>query len=186
MFTPLDVWEPASRKPVEVSGVRGELVREIAVWGGGERRRQAQITCVVILLFTSRDFFFSPYRLCCCSQHPIETCSGPRSQLSFSSLQPEVWESWWLCTILANCHGDGGGGSAFPTGSEPVALSTFCSSTKLICLKETVISSDEELCHLTSASCSVTAYMKQSVAFNGWIWGRICEVKEVAMMFVFS
>lgn len=60
MFTPLDVWEPASRKPVEVSGVRGELVREIAVWGGGERRRQAQITCVVILLFTSRDFFFPP------------------------------------------------------------------------------------------------------------------------------
>lgn len=84
-------------------------------WGWGQRRRRAQITCVVMLFFffffTSRDCF-SPYRLCCCSQHPIETCSGPGSQLSFSSLQPEVWERERAddCTILANCHGDGGRG----------------------------------------------------------------------------
>ena len=62
-------------------------------WGWWQRRRQAQITCVVMLFFffTSRDCF-SPYRLCCCSQHPIGTCSGPGSHLSFSWLQPEVCE----------------------------------------------------------------------------------------------
>lgn len=55
----------------------------------------------------------------------------------------------------------GGGWSAFPTGTEAVALSTFCSSAKLICLKETVVSSNEGLCHLTFASCSVIVYVKQ-------------------------
>lgn len=46
-------------------------------------------------------------------------------------------------------------GSAFPTGTEPMSLSTLCSSTKLICLKETVVSSGESRCHLTFSSCSV-------------------------------
>lgn len=45
---------------------------------------------------------------------------------------------------------------------EPVSLSTFCSSTKLISLKETVVSSGEDLCHLTFSLCSViVVYVKQ-------------------------
>lgn len=36
-----------------------------------------------------------------------------------------------------------------------MSLSTLCSSTKLICPKETVVSSGEDLCHLIASSCSV-------------------------------
>lgn len=46
-------------------------------------------------------------------------------------------------------------------GTEPVSLSTFCSSTKSICLKETVVSSSEDLYCLTFSSCSVIVYVKQ-------------------------
>lgn len=58
--------------------------------------------------------------------------------------------------------------SAFPTGTEPVSLSTFCSSTQLICVKETVVSSGEDLYRFTFSSCSVIVdNVKQSHLMAG-------------------
>ena len=152
MGTLLDVWKPARESQWRSLG---------AGWGrGGERLRypvlwycflSSRAVSILLLLrsASSRDVFWA--------REPVALLHAAWS----------LRESWWLCTILANCHGavgrggGVGGWSAFPTGAEAVALSTFCSSTKLICLKETVVSSSEDLCHLTFASCSVIVYVTQ-------------------------
>lgn len=147
----------------------------VSLWGGAGR--QAQITGIMMLVFDLGRFFSHPACLCHCSQHPMETPPGLLSQWPLSSLQPGVRELMAVHNFSKLSWG-WGEGRACPTGTEPASLSTLCASTKLICLKETVVSSGEGplsphrsflLCH----SC-----LSEAVALHGQTGGGICEVRK--------
>lgn len=179
MVTLLDVWKPA-REP---------QWKSLGVGVGAEEERGSDNLCCNTAFLPQELFFFIllPVLLQSASNRDVFWAQEP-----IVLLLEAAWslrESWWLCTVLANCRGDAGRGeaggwSAFPTGTEALAFSTFCSSTKVISLKETVGSSSEHLCDLTFCS-TLRPCLREAVAFDGWTWGWIYEVRKL-VTFVFS
>lgn len=142
-----------------------------SLWDGGGR--QAQITGIAILGFDLGRFFFFPPCLPVLLQsasHRDACLLGSWANGLSPRCSPES-ESWWLCTILANCHGAGGRGVF-----SPVSLSTLCASTELICLKEAVVSSEEDLCHLIAPLRPVIVVcVKRWHLWSDWgrdLWGQ--------------
>lgn len=122
----------------------GELLwkarRSLLSWGQSSERRGAQITRVVILLFGFQFFFIRFTCFCCCSQRPVEQCSRPRVCLLTTGVRGLSGLRRLKAVQFQQIVMGMGGGEYFPHWHRPVSLSTFCSSTELICLKETVVS----------------------------------------------
>lgn len=163
------------------------------VSGGGsgvQRRRQAQITCIMILCFYFRRFFFSPLvSMLLQSASNRDVFWTPEPIVFLLTAAWSLRESWWLCTILANCHGADGGRGTGGSGGECFPHRNRANVIEHIVFKYKVDLSEgdsgqqwwEPLSpHLFFVLCHCLC---EAGALNGWTRGRICEVRKWQPLF---
>lgn len=156
MVTLLDVWKPA-REP---------QWKSLGVGVGAEEEGSSDNLCCNTAFLPQRAFFpiLLPVLLQSASSRDVFWAQEP-----IVLLLKAAWSLRRLMAVhnfsklsLGMLGGERRGGwSAFPTGTGALALSTFCSSTKVISLKRRRGSSNEHLCDLTFAPRSVLVYVKQ-------------------------
>lgn len=123
-----------------------------SLWG--RAGRQAQITGIVILVFDLGRSF--PTLPACAAAVSIpwrcllgSWANGLSPRCSLES------ESWWLCTILANCHGAGGRGVLAPQGQSRCHRAHCVQVQSWSVWRRQWSAVGRDLCHLIAPSCSV-------------------------------
>lgn len=180
MVTLLDVWKPA-REP---------QWKSLGVGVGAEEERGSDNLCCNTAFLPQELFFFSillPVLLQSASSRDVFWAQEP-----IVLLLEAAWslrESWWLCTILANCRGDAGRGEAgwvecFPHGDWGTGIEHI-----LFKYKGDQSEGDrgqQQWAPVWPYFCSTLCpCLREAVAFDGWTWGWIYEVRKL-VTFVFS